>query len=137
MMATHSKTHLMVKVSKQYFEAGLTQQQIARSLRISRSSVSRLLTKAREEGIVQIAIEVPSGIHPELEKTLEQEYNLVEVIVVDTLNYDSPNAIANELARGSQLSGKNHSRQRHHWICLGYHHESNGGFNAPQKTARR
>lgn len=99
MVATHSKTHLMVKVSKQYFEAGLTQQQIARSLRISRSTVSRLLTKAREEGIVQIAIEVPSGIHPELEKTVEQAYDLVEVIVVDTLNYDSPNAIANELGR--------------------------------------
>lgn len=98
-MATHSKTHLMVKVAKQYFEAGLTQQQIARALRISRSTVSRLLTRAREEGIVQISIDVPPGIHPELEKTIEQKYDLVEAIVVDTLDYNSPHGIANELGR--------------------------------------
>ncbi|MFL7839059.1 MAG: sugar-binding transcriptional regulator [Candidatus Promineifilaceae bacterium] len=100
-MATHSKTHLMVKVAKQYFEAGLTQQQIAHSLRISRSTVSRLLTKAREDGIVQISIEVPPGIHPELEKTIEQKFDLVEAIVVETLDYNSPDSIAGELGRAA------------------------------------
>jgi deoxyribonucleoside regulator len=96
-MQVKSKAHLMVKVAKQYFETGMTQQEIATSLRISRSSVSRLLSRAREEGIVQIAIEVPLGIFPELEKALEKSYDLVEVIVVETQNYDSAVGVALDL----------------------------------------
>ena len=100
-MSVESKTHLMVKVAKQYFEAGMTQQEIATSLRISRSTVSRLLSRARDEGIVQIAIEVPPGIYPELENSLEQCCDLVEVIVIETHNYDSPSGIALELGQAA------------------------------------
>ena len=100
-MIAESKTHLMVKVAKQYFERGMTQQEIATSLRISRSTVSRLLSRARDEGIVQIAIEVPPGIYPELEKSLEQYYDLVEVIVIETHNYDSPASAALELGQAA------------------------------------
>ena len=100
-MSVESKTHLMVKVAKQYFEAGMTQQEIATSLRISRSTVSRLLSRARDEGIVQIAIEVPPGIYPELENSLEQCFDLVEVIVIETHNYDSPSGIVLELGQAA------------------------------------
>jgi len=100
-MNVESKTHLMVKVAKQYFEAGMTQQEIATSLRISRSTVSRLLSRARDEGIVQIAIEVPAGIYPELENSLEQCCDLVEVIVIETHNYDSPSGIVLELGQAA------------------------------------
>ena len=100
-MIAESKTHLMVKVAKQYFERGMTQQEIATSLRISRSTVSRLLSRARDEGIVQIAIDVPPGIYPELEKSLEQYYDLVEVIVIETHNYDSPASAALELGQAA------------------------------------
>jgi DNA-binding transcriptional regulator LsrR (DeoR family) len=100
-MDINSKTHLMVKVAKQYFERGMTQQEIAASLRVSRSTVSRLLSRAQDEGIVQIAIEVPSGIYPELESSLEQCCNLVEVIVVETNNYDSSMGIALELGQAA------------------------------------
>ena len=100
-MSVESKTHLMVKVAKQYFEAGMTQQEIATSLRISRSTVSRLLSRARDEGIVQIAIEVPAGIYPELENSLEQCCDLVEVIVIETHNYDSPSGIVLELGQAA------------------------------------
>jgi len=100
-MSAESKTHLMVKVAKQYFETGMTQQEIATSLYISRSTVSRLLSRARDEGIVQIAIEVPPGVYPELEKSLEQCCNLLEVIVIETRNYDSPTGIALELGQAA------------------------------------
>ena len=75
-MEAHSKTHLMVKVAKQYFEEGMNQREIATSLRISRSTISRLLSRARLEGIVQTTIEVPPEIHPETERALEKEYKL-------------------------------------------------------------
>lgn len=100
-MGTESKTHLMVKIAKQYFEEGMTQQEIATSLRISRSTVSRMLSRARDMGIVQITIEVPSGIYPELEKSLEQHFNLVEAIVIETKDHESSFGIASELGHAA------------------------------------
>lgn len=100
-METHIKNHLMVKVAKQYFDVGMTQQQIATSLRISRSTVSRLLSRARADGIVQISIKVPPGIYPELEKKLEAVYDLVEAIVIETPKTDSPDEIAAQLGQAA------------------------------------
>lgn len=100
-MDTAPKTHLMVKVAKKYFEMGMTQQEIASTLRISRSTVSRLLSRAREEGIVQITIEVPSGVYPELEKSLEQQFNLLEAIVIPVQDYNSAKGIALELGQAA------------------------------------
>jgi DNA-binding transcriptional regulator LsrR (DeoR family) len=100
-MDPESRTHLMVKVAKQYFEEGLTQLEIAKSLHISRSTVSRLLSRAREENIIQIAVDVPPGIYPELEKSLEGFEALDEVIVVETREYESPQRIALELGQAA------------------------------------
>ncbi|MBN1266519.1 MAG: sugar-binding transcriptional regulator [Anaerolineales bacterium] len=102
-MDTASRTHLMVKVAKKYFELGMTQQEIAASLRISRSTVSRLLSRARNEGVVQINIEVPSGIYPELEKSLEQQFNLLEAIVISTQDYNSSMGIVVELGQAAAV----------------------------------
>ena len=58
-MAEYSKTALIVKVAKLYFEVGMSQAEIAQELDISRSYVSRLLTDAKEQGIVSIAVRDP------------------------------------------------------------------------------
>jgi DNA-binding transcriptional regulator LsrR (DeoR family) len=100
-MITDAKTHLMVKVAKEYFEMGKTQQEIANVMRISRSTVSRVLSRAREEGIVQISIEVPPGIYLELEKSIEKYFGLLEVIVIETSHYDSPDGVALELGQAA------------------------------------
>ena len=96
-MAIGPRTHLMIKIAKQYFEEGLTQQEIATSLRISRSTVSRLLSRAREVGVVQISIDVPPGIFPEMERSLENKWDLLEVIVIETRDYEDTDGVALEL----------------------------------------
>ena len=96
-MAIGPRTHLMIKIAKQYFEEGLTQQEIATSLRISRSTVSRLLSRAREIGVVQISIDVPPGIFPEMERSLENKWDLLEVIVIETRDYEDTDGVALEL----------------------------------------
>jgi DNA-binding transcriptional regulator LsrR (DeoR family) len=96
-MNSHTNPRLIVKICKQYFEDELTQQEIADTLRISRSTVSRILSKARDEQIVHISIEVPAGLFPELERALEHKFDLVEAVVVETFNYDSPFGVAREL----------------------------------------
>ena len=96
-MPIEPKTHLMIKIAKQYFEDGLTQQEIATSLRVSRSTVSRLLSRAREVGVVQTTIEIPPGIYPEMERSLENKWDLLEVIVIETRNYEDTAGVALEL----------------------------------------
>lgn len=98
-MDAHANLRLLVKICKQYFEDGLTQQEIAENLRTSRSTVSRLLSKARDGHIIRISIETPPGIFPELERKLEQRFGLAEAVVEETFNYDSPFGTARELGK--------------------------------------
>ncbi len=67
-----------------YYEEGAKQSEIGKKYNISRSLVSRYLTKAREMGIVEISIRNDLlKTHFELEKALEEKYGLTDVICVD------------------------------------------------------
>jgi DNA-binding transcriptional regulator LsrR (DeoR family) len=76
--------YLLSKVSTLYYDRDQTQQEIAERLRLSRPMVSRLLQEAREQGIVQITIAPPRGLHIELETLLEDRFGLQTVQVVPT-----------------------------------------------------
>jgi len=71
-----------------YYLQDLTMDAIARELRTSRSTVSRLLSSARETGLVQIQIRSPLDSAPELERLIREQYDVdVHVVpVLDTLN---------------------------------------------------
>lgn len=75
---------LMVRAAWMYYEDGLTQQAIAERLHLSRVAVTRLLQRAREEGIVQIKILRPLPAYLELEGRLRREYGLRDAHVVKT-----------------------------------------------------
>ena len=55
----------MVLASRLYYLDDLTQAEIARRLGTSRESVSRLLSEARRQGIVQIEISPPAPVDAE------------------------------------------------------------------------
>lgn len=77
--------HLMVKVCDLYYNQNVSQQQIAKSLNLSRPTVSRILSLAREQGIVQISISNLDEIkYWELERKLEKAYHLRNVLIVDS-----------------------------------------------------
>lgn len=61
---------------------------IARELRTSRSTVSRLLSTARDSGLVHIQVRTPSDKAPELERVIRERFRVdVHVVpVADTLN---------------------------------------------------
>jgi DNA-binding transcriptional regulator LsrR (DeoR family) len=80
---------LLVKVSKLYYEEGLSQDDIILRLNLSRSKISRLLQQARDEGIVQITVNTPNRLFSELETRLEKLFGLYEAIVVETHAGDS------------------------------------------------
>lgn len=81
--------HLMVKVCDLYYNQNISQQQIAKNLDLSRPTVSRLLSSAREQGIVQINISNLDEIkYWELERHLEKIYRLRSVLIVDSPSTD-------------------------------------------------
>lgn len=73
------------RVSYLYYEQGLTQQQIATRLRISRPKVGRMLKQARETGVVKVQFDF-QGFFPELEAGLKERYPGVECVVADSLD---------------------------------------------------
>ncbi len=82
MLKTSEKTSSLVDVARLYYEHDYSQQDIARKLGISRPSVSRMLQKARELGIVRIKIYDPEQRGSHQEKALQQIYGLKKVILV-------------------------------------------------------
>ena len=73
---------ILVEAARLYYEHGLSQQQIAQKLGVSRPGVSRLLQTARDHGIVSIKINDPTGRGTRLEAQLAETFGLKKVVVV-------------------------------------------------------
>ena len=76
---------LLRLTSKLYYVDGLSQTEVAYLTGISRPKVSRLLTRALNEGIVQITVEDYNPRHPVLEDALKQHFKLNNAIVIKLL----------------------------------------------------
>lgn len=75
---------LMVQVAKMYYMEGLTQEKIAQQLGISRSSISMVLSEAREFGIVQISIKDPKNNVQSVADEFISRFGLKGCLVVPT-----------------------------------------------------
>lgn len=65
-----------LRAAQMYYLQNLTMEAIARELRISRSTVSRLLSHARSTGLVEIRIKSPSDRAPALEKEISSRFGI-------------------------------------------------------------
>jgi DNA-binding transcriptional regulator LsrR (DeoR family) len=74
---------LMTRVASQYYLEGMTQEAVARSLRLSRPKVGRLLDRARANGIVEITVNVHPDIGLQIEAALRSEFGLDQVLLVN------------------------------------------------------
>lgn len=73
---------LLTAVARMYYLDGMGQSEIAGMYGISRSTVSRMLTEARERGIVRISVDEYEPTDGELEAALRAQYSLRQVTVV-------------------------------------------------------
>ena len=109
-----NKRSLIYKISKDYYQKGETQQGIADRYGISRIMVSRLLSKALREKMVEIKVHPPDDPFAKLEGELEAKYNLKEVIIgsssqsylkiLDELGHAGTNYLLRSL-KGNELIG--------------------------------
>jgi DNA-binding transcriptional regulator LsrR (DeoR family) len=80
--APRGSADLKVKAAWLYYVEGLTQEQVARHLNVSRLKVLRMLAACNDEGVVRISIAGETASQVALERSLEAEFDLEEAIVV-------------------------------------------------------
>lgn len=73
---------MLYEIARHYHELGKTQNEIAESLGISRSQVSRALKQAQDEGIVIINVIPPELEFSDLEDELCSKFNLNDAVVI-------------------------------------------------------
>jgi DNA-binding transcriptional regulator LsrR (DeoR family) len=71
----------LIKAARMYFLDGRSQDDVARALGTSRSNVSRMLTAARAQGIVEIRVHDQTSREKDLEQALRERFELSHVRV--------------------------------------------------------
>jgi deoxyribonucleoside regulator len=87
----YDEINLIVSVVKKYYEMEMTQDQIAKEEFISKSTVSRLLKKAAENGIVRFQLDYPIDSIQVLKDEFKNHFNFEGVHIAPTFtdNYDT------------------------------------------------
>lgn len=103
--AEESRLFLLGRVAELYYEADLSQEEVAAELQLSRPKVSRLLKEARAAGIVQIIVHSPIAFHSQLETALKQAFPFLKKVLVVAARPDSlqanPARIQRDVARAA------------------------------------
>lgn len=84
-----NKQEQSIAVAKLYYESDMSQQQIAKTLELSRPTVSRLLQYAKDQGFVEIRIHDPEESLAVLEGRLQERFQLDAVRVAASPLADS------------------------------------------------
>ena len=82
--------HLLLRVARAYYEEGRDQGVIAQELGYSRSTVSRMLTEARERRIVRFEIGHPLEQSFEVERALKKRFGLPHAWVAASTEESNP-----------------------------------------------
>ena len=83
--AGDAETQLLARVAWYYYIGGMTQQEIADRLGMTRLRVNRLVGQARTDGLVRIDIRVPIADCVALEEKLKIRFGLDDVAIVPTV----------------------------------------------------
>lgn len=98
---------LLARVADLYYVEDRSQQAIADQLGISRSKVSRLLSEARDSGVVEIRIHADTPANAAMEEELTRRFPGLELTVVDQYERDAAlRAIGDRAARVVERSLK-------------------------------
>ncbi|WP_428935907.1 sugar-binding transcriptional regulator [Streptomyces sp. ACT015] len=81
-MTSHEDEYLLYQVASLYYEQNRTQEQIGAELHFTRWKVGRLLSEARDAGIVRIEVVHPKARMRDLEERLRDVFGLRDAVVV-------------------------------------------------------
>jgi deoxyribonucleoside regulator len=89
MLSNHSDEQLRL-AARLYYLDGLGQSEVARFVKVSQAKVSRLLSAARERGIVRISVAEYEPRNEALERVLQKQLSLDAVAVIKTIDGATP-----------------------------------------------
>lgn len=92
---------LLADVAEMYYEEGKTQAEISRAIGMTRSAVSRILTEARQKGIVEIYVRRPVRFETDLENNLKKQFKLKNAYVISWQSDTRQNSLRNQLGRAA------------------------------------
>ncbi|MDQ0393287.1 sugar-binding transcriptional regulator [Labrys monachus] len=92
---------LMIQVAKRYYELDMTMGELAKELNLTRWQASRLLSDAREAGIVRIEIVPRAPRSPDIEARLQRRYNLKEAVVVPNSGEEDEGLLLESVAQAA------------------------------------
>lgn len=90
-MSVQEKWNVLAMVANMYYNAELTQNQIAERLYTSRSKISRMLKEARELGIVNVYIKEPWERNLEYEQRMKERFHLKNIRIIKQKDADEVN----------------------------------------------
>lgn len=97
-LETRRHIEQLIEVSRMYYMEGLNQERIAKQVGFSRSTVSRMLTEARERGVVRIEVGHPLQRLVSLENDLKRKYGLTCVRVAQSYDDDIASTLVPQCA---------------------------------------
>ncbi|MBK8448211.1 MAG: MarR family transcriptional regulator [Micropruina sp.] len=119
-MAASRSIDTLIRAARLYYEEGLSQGEVARTMGISGATVSRALAAARDQGIVEVRIFDPRSpvqrVH-ELEQQLAEMFGLSEVRVGTSSGETGSLRLVGRLA--ADLFGERLSAMRHVGLSWG------------------
>lgn len=74
---------MIARAARMYHLDDMRQSEVATRLGVSQATVSRLLRRARDEGIVRISVDSPAGTFPELEEKLARRFGLADIVIAE------------------------------------------------------
>lgn len=78
-----SRIDFLADVAEMYYIDRMNQWEIADRIGVTRSMVSRMITEARDLGLVKIQIERPFNLNYELSQLMKTKYNLLQAAIVE------------------------------------------------------
>ena len=90
----NNQKELMSEIALLYYKKGLTQQEIANTLQLTRQTVSKLLTEAINEGVVEITVRNPQTERKALETALNTAYGVQAIVCGVSKNQDELRKLA-------------------------------------------
>jgi deoxyribonucleoside regulator len=100
---TQDRASLLSDVAEMYYLEQKNQAEIAKSIGVTRSMISRMLTEARESGIVEIRIRRPVQSDRELELALIEQFGLKNASVVTTAHTSGEQLLGMLGTAGAQM----------------------------------
>ena len=95
------RLELLADIAEMYYEEGKTQAQISETFGITRSAISRILTEARQKGVVEINIRRPLRYDTALEQSLTERFGLKSACVVTWESDDRYDALRIRLGKAA------------------------------------